>query len=70
MFEQRFACGIELEDKYILTGGYNAEDIPKKNVSQYNESGNVSHLASMNTGRAQHACGKFVNADGETVSYE
>ena len=60
----RQACGIELDDKFVVTGGLYS----KKKVAQYTEAGAVSYLTSLKTARYDHACSKFVNEDGDTVS--
>ena len=60
----RLACGIELDDKFVVTGGLYS----KKKVAQYTEAGAVSYLQSLKTARYDHACSKFVNEDGDTVS--
>ena len=62
MFRQ--ACGIELDDKFVITGGLYS----KTTVAQYTEAGAVSYLPSLKTERYDHACSKFVNKDGDTVS--
>ena len=58
------ACGIELDEEYVVTGGYWSE----KAVTQYNVKGNFTYLADLLTGRYWHACSKYTNKEGETVS--
>jgi len=50
------ACGISVEDTYILTGGYNT----RRHVTMYNISGNFWELPQLNTGRWSHGCGYYV----------
>ena len=65
----RFACGVEVGDNFIVTGGMNYSDWYHgvNNVTLYSQSGNVTLLASMNTGRRGHGCTKFVTETGDTV---
>ena len=60
----RLACGIELDDKFVVTGG----KYSNTKVAQYTEAGAVTYLPSLKTARYDHACSKFVNDKGETVS--
>ena len=60
----RLACGIELDDKFVVTGG----KFSNTKVAQYTEAGAVTYLPSLKTARYDHACSKFVNDKGETVS--
>ena len=60
----RLACGIELDDKFVVTGG----KFSNTKVAQYTEAGAVTYLPSLKTERYDHACSKFVNEDGDTVS--
>merc|ERR1711976_131901 len=58
------ACNIATDDnQLIITGGEGT----KKTVSLYNREGWVRNLASLNTGRSGHACGKFKNSDNDVV---
>ena len=63
------ACGIDLGDSYVVSGGMNRFVYrgALQTVVQYSIQGKVTYLANMNTGRIDHACSKFVNDDGETV---
>ena len=68
------ACGISVEDTYILTGGYNTRRygphcrwctrdtcLPcARHVTMYNISGNFWELPQLNTGRWSHGCGYYV----------
>ena len=60
----RLACGIELDDKFVVTGG----KYSNTKVAQYTEAGAVTYLPSLKTARYDHACSKFVKDNGETVS--
>ena len=60
-----FHCAIEDGDEVVLTGGVLGRDFL---VTRYNVEGEATSLPSLNTGRATHACGKFITADLETVS--
>ena len=68
------ACAIQLEKSVIITGGGNSDYCTtgqnsgsEKRVEQYNLDGSMGSLPYLNTGRAYHACGKYVQ-DGEVVS--
>ena len=60
----RYACGIEVDNKFVVTGGYARQTT----VAEFTEAGAVTYLPSLKTGRYNHACSKFVNDDGYTVS--
>ena len=62
-FYYRNACGIEFEDQVIVTGGWNIFNT----VSIYNDDGWVKNLASLNTGRYNHACSHFTS-DNDLVT--
>ena len=65
----RYACGVEIGDKYIVTGGMNGTKFAAVDtVAEYSQSGFVKYLTPMNTARRSHACTKFVTDNGETVS--
>ena len=59
-----FACGIDLGDSYVVTGGQYRE----KTVAQYTLSGEVTYLADLQQGRIFHACTSFIDHNGVTVS--
>ena len=63
-----YACGIELDGKFVVTGGFIRRDLASAKVIEYTEAGVATHLPSMKTGRRNHACSKFVKDDGDTVS--
>ena len=58
------ACGIDLGDSYVVTGGQNS----KQKVAQYNLAGEVTYLADLQQGRHYHACTSFLDDNGVTVS--
>ena len=53
-----------MDDKFVVTGG----EYSKKKVAEFTEAGAVSYMRNLITGRYWHACSKFVNDDGDTVS--
>ena len=59
------ACGIDLGDYFVVTGGFDGKDT----VAQYSETGFEKYLAKLNQGRHHHACSKFVDENGKTVSF-
>ena len=63
----RNACGIEMDDKFVVTGGESGGG-RKKKVAVFTEAGAVTYMRNLKTGRFWHACSKFVNDDGDTVS--
>ena len=60
------ACGIEVDDKFVVTGGQHTHSRTK--VAEYTETGAVTYMPDLKNGRWFHACSKFVNDDGVTVS--
>ena len=60
---------MELDEKYIVTGGYNSSepDNALETVAEYSQTGFVRYLPNMNQGRYHHACSSFVNGNGDTV---
>ena len=60
------ACGIDLGDTFVVTGGNDGST--KQTVAQYTEDGTVTYLTQLQTGRWGHSCAKYINEDGETVS--
>ena len=65
----RDACGVEVGDHYIVTGGYSSSEDDKAlhTVAEYSQTGFVRTLPDMKQGRYFHACSSFINGDGETV---
>ena len=58
------ACGIDLGDSYVVTGGANS----LQRVAQYSLTGEVTYLADLQHGRWGHACTSFIDDNGVTVS--
>ena len=61
----RSACGIDLGDSYVVTGGYYS----LQRVAQYSLIGEVTDLADLQQGRHYHACTSFIDDNGVTVSF-
>ena len=63
------ACGIEVGDYYIVTGGYGkvSPGYALNTVSNFSIFGYVGPLPSLNQSRYYHACSSFINDCGETV---
>jgi len=57
------ACGIDLGDSYVVTGG----SYSKQKVAQYTLTGEVTYLADLQQGRYGHACTSFINDNGVTT---
>ena len=55
-------------DRYVVTGGYDGSTV-LKTVAQYTVTGDVTYLAELQTGRRLHACSKYLDGDGQLVSY-
>ena len=59
-----------MDDKFVVTGGSDQYlSMASKKVAEYTEAGAVSYMPNMKTARYGHACSKFVNDDGDTVSF-
>ena len=58
------ACGIDLGDRYVVTGG----EFSMKKVTLYSLTGNPTDLADLQEGRERHACSSFLDSNGVTVS--
>ena len=56
-----------MDDKFVVTGGQGHWGAEKR-VAEFTEAGAVKYLKNLKTGRSSHACSKFVNDDGDTVS--
>ena len=61
----RLACGIDLGDSYVVTGGEKS----LQRVAQYSLTGEVTYLADLQQGRHFHACTSFIDDNGITVSF-
>ena len=65
----RDACGIDLGDRYVVTGGYQpGGNTGLQTVAQYTLTGKVTYLADLQQGRSYHACTSFKDDNGVTVS--
>ena len=64
LFYCSYACGIDLGDSYVVTGG----GYSLQNVTQYTLAGEVTYLADLQQGRENHACTSFIDDNGVTVS--
>jgi len=62
--DSRDSCAIQLDDYFILTGGFFTGI--RKQVAQYNLQGYVKNLPDLNDGRYGHGCGTY-KANGNTV---
>ena len=58
------ACGIDLGDTYVVTGGRQSP----KTVTKYSLTGEVTYLPTLKQGRMDHACTSFIDDNGVTVS--
>ena len=58
------ACGIDLGDSYVVTGG----EYSLQRVTQYSLTGEVTYLADLQQGRYLHACTSFIDDNGVMVS--
>ena len=61
------ACAIELEDKVIVTGGYDNQKSVSR-VDVYNISGWMMELPHLIRARRQHGCGHYIDSDDRMVS--
>ena len=61
----REACGIELNGNFIVTGG----EYSTIAVVLFTETGQGGLHSYLQEGRFRHACSKFVDNNGETVSF-
>ena len=64
------ACSIEEEESVVITGGYDGHQPHgnNKKVTKYHMDGNSKPLPNLISGRYWHACGLFINANGDIVS--
>ena len=58
-----------MNGNFIVTGGQNGRRDSKQIVAEFTETGQVTYLADLQEGRYRHACSKFVDNNGETVSF-
>jgi len=63
------ACGVEVDDTFIITGGrdYYAPDGTLNSVVRYNSQGESEVLPSLTVGRCWHACASYLNSNGKLV---
>jgi len=61
------ACGIDLGDSYVVTGGVHEGVANLQKVAQYTLSGEVTYLADLQQGRRQFACTSFTDDNGVTT---
>ena len=52
----------------VVTGGQDRRGKSLKTVAQFTETGDMTFMKRLKTRRHSHACSKFVNSDGVTVS--
>ena len=57
-----------MDGKFVVTGGSGSGFRVKSKVAEFTETGAVRDMPSMKTKRIGHACSKFVNDNGDTVS--
>merc|ERR1711988_1805783 len=63
------ACGVEVDDTFIITGGVDisAPDWTLNSVVRYNSQGVSEVLPSLTVRRSDHACASYLNGDGKRV---
>ena len=54
-----------MNGNFIITGGKGS----LKTVAEFTETGQVTYLPDLQEGRYYHACSKFVDNNGKTVSF-
>ena len=59
------SCGVDLGLSYVVTGGRGEAGT---RVSVYTSAGWSQDLAPLNQGRSAHACAKYQDDNGDTVS--
>ena len=64
----RYACGVEIGDDFIVTGGVDQTGAVDT-VGLYSQSGFVRWLTPMNQARRSHGCTTFVTESGDTVTF-
>ena len=67
----RYACGIQTDDEFVVSGGYDEslEGRALRRVISYKKTGHSKSLADLSVARYYHACGKYENDEGVTVSF-
>jgi len=68
-YKTRDACGVEVDDTFIITGGrdYDAPDYALNSVVRYNSQGESEVLPSLTVRRLNHACTSYLNGDRKRV---
>lgn len=68
-YDTLYACGVEIGDKFIVTGGMNVTEWywGINTVAEYSQSGFVRYLTPMNTARRSHACSTYVTDSGDVA---
>ena len=69
MLNCRAACGIEVGDEFIVTGGNDGSGNALVTVAKYSQSGFLQYLPSLNQKRDNHACSSFISDSGDTVGF-
>ena len=66
------ACGIKIQDKFVITGGYDRSSTSNalKTVTSYSRTGQTDHLPQLNVGRYKHACGSYLTNAGDNVRFK
>ena len=59
---------MKVNGKFIAIGGHDTGSRPI--VAEFTETGEVTYLPRLQTGRYVHACSQFVDNNGETVSFQ
>jgi len=68
-YNTEFACGVEVDDTFIVTGGVDwyAPDGALNSTVRYNSQGVSKVLPSLTVRRYQHACASYLNDNGQRV---
>ena len=67
-YQTRSACGVEVGDTFIVTGGWDTDNRDKALSLRYNSQGVSELLPSLTVSRLGHACASYLNSDGQRVS--
>merc|ERR1712154_574205 len=68
-YKTQNACGVEVDDTFIVTGGadWYAPDRALNSVVRYNSQGVSEDLPSLTVRRYNHACGSYLDDNGQRV---
>jgi len=68
-YETNGACGVEVDDTFIVTGGHDssAPDYDLNSVVRYNSQGVSKVLPSLTVRRSYHACASYLNDNAHMV---